>query len=915
MTVHNTFGALIALDPDLAATLETAGAQSGITLSQATVTDIIDTLLQAYQQEIHFGQALAEGYCKILKGGTPDTVAVFGRKIRHAALRSAALGRNLAIVLPPVMLTQDNGLQAAFQKILVILLAKGDYLVRAPLEGLLPLVATHDDSGHAYLELLQAVFDRPLSYNRCQYMGRLLPRAIQQLPAARRSVQIRQMTRLVNTDLNLIEPYLEGLSQGLDLLSAKALQRFVDQGLDGLRHDLQAARRFLSLRSGHGRETCQSLQTAVTLAGAQTRLNRYLQARTGQTGRVRPLSAIRRPQDSPAPWGMQSGTDGVHLYLPDAVDWFASRTDNARLLNFMAKFEAGLIEFGTFAFDLERAWDMGCLTGPWAVPATRPAEAMPDFSTFSRRFDNPRLALDLFTIFEHARIRVRLTQAYPGLVRDGLPLFQDAMRSQTEPARPAPFLDVCYGVFALKLPITGDIANNPTASTLVDDLVRRFAAYDPLTMRVEHCAGLVTQCYEQVRQMLATGPASLASLSPPYRLPLQAELIDAAGRDADQQASRLFDRLKACGLKIYRGDLRQLLQHTAGRPTAEAIEKLVCRPPSSMDDTGTEPIPSQVIPVPIDILDPADLPGASEDPADVDCISWQKEWNALIGDYLHDHVRVRDRRLEGTDTTFYDTILTQCDGLVRQIRNAFELLRPEGIRILRPWLEGDEFDYRALLDVALDRKAGLLPSERLYIKRVKQRRDVAVMLLVDLSRSTSNIVEGAHGSVLDVAKEAIVLFTQALEVVGDAYALAGFSGTGRLGVDFFRIKRFDEPLNARVKGTIGALTPQRNTRMGAAVRRASLELMTQESRVRLLLLIGDGFPNDIEYKGDYAVQDTRQAIAEARSHGIVTQAITVNLPASPQLDDLYGTVRHAVISEVSELPDKLLRLYGALTRI
>jgi nitric oxide reductase activation protein len=133
-------------------------------------------------------------------------------------------------------------------------------------------------------------------------------------------------------------------------------------------------------------------------------------------------------------------------------------------------------------------------------------------------------------------------------------------------------------------------------------------------------------------------------------------------------------------------------------------------------------------------------------------------------------------------------------------------------------------------------------------------------------------------------------------------------------VDFFRIKDFDETLSARVKGTLGALTPQRSTRMGAAVRRATLELMAQESRVRLLLLIGDGFPNDTEYKGDYAVQDTRQAIAEARSRSIITQAITVNLPASPQLDDLYGPVRHTVISDVNELPDKLLRLYGTLTR-
>ena len=99
MTVDNAFDALIALDPELAAALEAARAQSGITLSPAGLADIIETILKGYQQEIHFGQTLAEGYCKILKGGTPETVAIFGHEIRQAAHHSAALGCNLANVL------------------------------------------------------------------------------------------------------------------------------------------------------------------------------------------------------------------------------------------------------------------------------------------------------------------------------------------------------------------------------------------------------------------------------------------------------------------------------------------------------------------------------------------------------------------------------------------------------------------------------------------------------------------------------------------------------------------------------------------------------------------------------------------------------------------------------------------------
>jgi nitric oxide reductase activation protein len=229
-------------------------------------------------------------------------------------------------------------------------------------------------------------------------------------------------------------------------------------------------------------------------------------------------------------------------------------------------------------------------------------------------------------------------------------------------------------------------------------------------------------------------------------------------------------------------------------------------------------------------------------------------------------------------------------------------------------MEGDEFDYRALLDFAIDKKAGRIPSDRLYIKHIKQTRDVAVLLLVDLSRSTANAVFGSHGTVLDVEKEAIVLFCEALGVVGDAFAIAGFSGTGRLGVDYFRIKDLDENMDDTVKRRINAMAPQRSTRMGAAIRHATRYLKKISSKVRLLIILSDGFPNDVDYKQNYATADTRKAIFEARSKNIYTHAITINFAGDPKLDDLYGNVHHNVISDVRELPDKLLRIYGSLTR-
>jgi nitric oxide reductase activation protein len=159
-----------------------------------------------------------------------------------------------------------------------------------------------------------------------------------------------------------------------------------------------------------------------------------------------------------------------------------------------------------------------------------------------------------------------------------------------------------------------------------------------------------------------------------------------------------------------------------------------------------------------------------------------------------------------------------------------------------------------------------------------------------------------------------VILTQALEVLGDTFAIAGFSGNGRLGVDYFRLKDFDESMDEAVRRRIGAVRAQRNTRMGAAVRHAAVALERVPARVRLLIVLSDGFPNDLDYKRQYAVQDTRRALFELQAKSIYIHAITVNQAADPELDDLYGHIHHSLISDVRQLPDKLVWIYGRLTR-
>ena len=281
---------------------------------------------------------------------------------------------------------------------------------------------------------------------------------------------------------------------------------------------------------------------------------------------------------------------------------------------------------------------------------------------------------------------------------------------------------------------------------------------------------------------------------------------------------------------------------------------------------------------------------------------------------MNRHVKVSDQVMPGSEGDFFEQTLQKHSNLIRHICYLFELLRPEGLKLLRQWVEGDAFDYRALLDFAVDRRAGIIPSDRLYIKRIKKQRDVAVLLLVDISRSTRNIVHGARESVLEVEKEAIVLFCEALRVVGDAFAIAGFSGNSRLGVDYYRIKDFGEPLTTEVHARITGMQPQRNTRLGAAIRHATAELESFPAKFRLLLILSDGFPNDLGYKKKYAVEDTRKAVLEARSKTIHVKGVTVDIAGDSRLKDLYDEKNHSAISDIQQLPDKLVHIYSSLTR-
>ena len=249
----------------------------------------------------------------------------------------------------------------------------------------------------------------------------------------------------------------------------------------------------------------------------------------------------------------------------------------------------------------------------------------------------------------------------------------------------------------------------------------------------------------------------------------------------------------------------------------------------------------------------------------------------------------------------------------QRLRRQFEILHPgRGWRRAQP--DGEELDLDACVRHAADCANNGSSHERgLYRQLARQERDLACLLLADLSLSTDAWVNN-KGRVIEVIRDSLFLFAEALAVTGDRFALYGFSSRKRQQVRVQRIKSFGERYTASVRGRINAIKPGYYTRMGAAVRYAAGVLQPQIAARRLLLLLTDGKPNDLDhYEGRYGIEDTRMALLEARRLGLHPFCVTIDQEADDYLPYLFGKEGFVLIRHPEDLPRQLLLLYTRLT--
>ncbi|MBA3692674.1 MAG: VWA domain-containing protein [Acidobacteria bacterium] len=735
---------------------------------------------------------------------------------------------------------------------------------------------------------------------------------------ARKVLQL--IKEIAETDAESALAAFRSSATALRKVSLAQFEEWVATGLAKNKSESAKARKsYFALETRNSNTLLQESQEGLPLEAVQTILRIYVEGLTGNEVEIAPLTTM--PQES------RIG-DGKTIYLPSSVTEFGNDEMDFRLYKVLAAHGAGQIEFGTYEKDsdgLRAAFtELAAIyeataeqtdafslagyiedvqTGERALSeeetqaelkkAKKKLPKNSDYKTVLQVFPEPFLAKKIFGTMENARIDTRLRQTYRGLRKD-----LDLMQSHLREKRPFIFdLPMNQVPFELLFQIT--LCGGASEDS------RKF--YGQIVSEIES----VIEYY--LADKKATVADALIATSRVYTLfqnitAEQQQQADAEEKQDETGEYKYEDKNSA--ESVLESQIKREQKPKKNQDVRDLFNAW-----NSQDDEG----------------EPDDLQGAEawthnempEQPLEAgDAAFAYDEWDKDLSDFRTDWCRVIEKKVRQGDRNFVELARSRYRGQISSIRHQFQLMKPENLQKINRELDGEDYDLNALVDYVVDKRADGQQSERLYTKRLRRERDVAVSILLDQSSSTARTITRnplqpyTHPGrrIIEIEKEGLVLMSEALEAVGDVYSINGFTSEGRRNVKFYVVKDFDEKYSEDIERRIGGITFQNNTRLGAAIRHASAKLLRQDSRTKLLIILTDGRPYDHDY-GDarYAREDVREALTEAKMSGITPFCITVDKDSEFELKDLYGDVGYTIIDDVLSLPERMPNIYRRLT--
>ncbi len=677
-----------------------------------------------------------------------------------------------------------------------------------------------------------------------------LAQALAPLTRAQQEFVLRWADVVAKTNTEVAHLFVARAPQALGLMPPAAVEEWLIRAMDV--YDRQGMYPACSVLN---RAETFAQEAAVSARGAELaevaqRLELFVQ---GLSGRKLALVA-----------GDDTYTDTETLFLPARLAILPARDDNLRLYKVLAAHLWAQTFYGTF-----RHW-------PDAPPLVEQLA----------RYDDPARATAVFHALETLRLDACLARDLPGLARD--------MRE----------LQLLAG--EIRYPSAWEFARAKLArpeATVRDSLALTAELYDGELPPVRCYQGkLLAERAEQMLQERLTREKQL------LRNALARQLEDKDRHQpppADAPANERF-KLRPLDSAEHEGHFEYELL-LDGQPVAPSADVRALMD-SVIQDLGN---------IPEDYLSAAGAGGyspAAEKRGDESWVSdyqlegahLYNEWDHRRQHYRKDWCVLREVSVPAADAPFARQTLIKYAGVLPGLRKTFEALRGED-RLLRRQPNGDDIDLDALVEAHADMRQGREAAEQLFIRRHKVERNIAVMFMVDMSGST-------RGWINDAERESLVLLCEALEVLGDRYAIYGFSGMTRQRCELYPVKRFDEAYSDEVRARIGGIAPKDYTRMGVTVRHLTKLLMEVEARTRLLITLSDGKPDDFDgYRGEYGIEDTRMSLIEAKRAGIHPFCITIDETARDYLPHLYGAVNWVLVDDVKKLPLKVSDIYRRLT--
>ncbi len=290
------------------------------------------------------------------------------------------------------------------------------------------------------------------------------------------------------------------------------------------------------------------------------------------------------------------------------------------------------------------------------------------------------------------------------------------------------------------------------------------------------------------------------------------------------------------------------------------------------------------------------------------------EWDYLSQTFRPDWVSVYEALHPKGNAADIDKLLAKNAALAKRLKRMLDLLKPQEKVRIRYQEEGSELDLDIALRSLIDFKSGTSPDPRINMSHKTSGRDIAVMLLLDLSESLNEKATGSEQTILELSQEAVSLLAWAIDKLGDPFAIGGFHSNTRHDVRYLHVKGYSERWDDEVKGRLAAMSAQYSTRMGAAMRHAAHYLENQKAEKKLMLILTDGQPADVDTKDErMLIEDARQAVKELDTKGIYAYCINLDPKADEYVSDIFGK-QYTVVDNIQRLPERLPELFMALTK-